>query len=383
MSRRRGFPRRRAGSVDTGDAPSMAKHSFGDIRDIEGVRKELQSRHDSYYNYHANNVADLGLGWQDQSPNHPESAYYAHIDGKQLPLSENALKQICKMVKSTPEMWDQASDKDAMPKFVRHVLDNKPSFDGLALRHDGYKVRAILPRDYQVKDASELLDEILEPIQENVGDIQGISLVDESSGDISSIRIVAGTNLMPSLQNSFGQYFMYLINTSDTGAIDTQTVLGLWRSICSNSAIKEEQMARWDHRNNYDGFWNRSMDVIRQFSYFKPQITSLFEELTKARLEVDPYAILNEMRRKKLITNSHFDMAKFWLKVPTEDHREIETQYDLYNVLTRAAQDLPSLASQHKAELAAMKIFTEPGGIVARLQEGAKNNPVSDNEDAE
>lgn len=352
--------------------PALDNHAGVELQSVDAVMSMLQYRHEHRENHLVERVSHLGIRWHDQGPSKTESGYYAKIDGVDMLLTGQALRGANKLIRSNVAFWEQHQDRDAFPKTLSHILDNRAESE-LLIRTDGLKVNAILPSRYQVKDASEILADLIDPLRQNVGDIQGISMIDEGDGDITSLRIVIGENIVPSLKAQFGQYMMFLLNTSETGAIDSQTVMGLWRTSCSNSAIREEQLQRWDHKSEWDKFWDGTMQTVRDFSYFQPQLGAMFASLYATRLDIPASDLLRGFRTAKLISNAHYDSAANWVNQPTEDGRSVENQYDLFNVLTRAAQELPSIKQQHNAEQSAMKIFTQPGGIFKSLRDAHAN----------
>jgi len=348
--------------------PTLTTHGGTAVRTVEEVMEKLLYRHKHRETRIAARVMDFGIRWMDQSSSHTESGYYAKIDGQDMLLSANALRTANRLIESKPSHWDQYPDRDAFSKSLVHILDNKTN-DGYMLRHNGLQVNAILPGDYQVKDACELLVELIEPLEKAVGKINGISVIDQGDGDITSLRVIIGENIIPSLRDELGQYMMFLLNTSETGAIPTRSVLGLFRTICTNSAIRDAtKIKEWNHRSEWDRFWEGTMDTLRQFGYFSTQFGEIFTGMLQAKLGVPAADILVVLHEQHQITNGHFIESQSWVDQPTEDGHPVETQYDLFNVLTKAAQGLQSIAAQHKAEQAALDIFPDAGGLIASLR---------------
>jgi hypothetical protein len=146
-----------------------------------------------------------------------------------------------------------------------------------------------------------------------------------------------------------------------------------------NSSIREQLVTKWNHRSKgLDRFYEDSGERIQQIGYYQDQFASVFADLVNARLgEVSPREMLNAFHHEKLITSGHFDAAELYIDTQTEDGRPVETQYDMFNVLTLAAQDLPTLAQRHAAETRMMHLFTEKGGIFQRMREAAEERAKS------
>lgn len=286
------------------------------------------------------------------------------VQMKDLPLSDSAVKTGCRLIKGTPEFFAESPDPDAFPKWFRNVMDKADRKQrGMIVRHDGMKINAILPRNYLVKDAYDLLSEFLPALQENVGDIRGVLGLEPGNGDIASYRIVMGNNIMPSLAQDQGQFLMFNINTSEAGLIDTKTSLGLYRTFCTNSAIRTQTLSKWDHKTPFAPFYDKAAKTIRESGYLRSHYGKIFEEMLNERLPFPALDLLNAFKREQLITNNHFESAAIHAQAS-----EVINQYDLFNVLTRSAQDLPSIQARERAEEAAMKLFTETGGVIEALR---------------
>lgn len=359
--------------------PSMGSHSMGSLMKPDDVMERLQMRKRMWNNLDVGRISDLNIHWHDQDNTHRQSGYYAEIDGRDMKLSDQAVKGASRLVKIKDiTYWNQFPDKNAFPSTLRHILDN-PATNGsrqnskrLLVRHDGLQVRAVLPFDHQIKDAADLMADFLQMIQDNFGEIQGVSAIEQGDpGDIGSYRVVVGQNLLPELEDHFGQYMMFHLGTSETGAVKTKSVLGLFRTVCTNSAMRERTVSEWNHRQSLNDFYDATGNRLQQLGYYQDSYKKVFGELLNTKLEVPPEDLLHAFKQEKLITAGHFDCAEMYVDKPTEDGRPVETQYDMFNVLTAGARDLPSIVQRQSAETRSMHLFTEPGGIFERLRNAA------------
>lgn len=374
------------------DPTSLQSHSGQVLLPVNDVLERLKVRAKAYENFDVDKVSELGIKWYDQDADHRESGYYARINNRDLQLSKQAMKSASSMVKvSDVRYWNQFPDRNAFPTTLAHILENaamsgnRMNAKRLLVRHDGMKVRTIQPFTYKIKDAYDLLSDFVTMITETVGSIQGISSIEEGDvGDICSYRVVLDTNIIPALEKDLGQHMMFLLACSETGAnvmpgASAATALGLYRTTCLNSAIREQLVTKWNHRSKgLDRFYENSGERIQQIGYYQDQYASIFSELLSATLgSVSAREMLTAFLHEKLITTSHFDAADIYIDTPTEDGRPIETQYDLFNVLTLSAQDLPSLAQRHAAETRALHLFTEKGGVFERIRKAAEDRAKS------
>lgn len=338
------------------------------MESVDYVMSRLQSRSKNRRNLHIDRFKDLNVRWIEQDPTHTKSGWYAKVDSKDMRFSSNAVKSASKLIKQCKvKYWDQFPDKDAFPTTLSHILDSRVN-PRLLVRHDGVEINAVLPPQYVIRDAGALLGEFIAPIRENLGEIHGISSLEEGSGDICSYRVVVGQNIMPSLHAKFGQFMMFHLGTSETGARDTTTTFGLYRTICTNSAIGEKLVTKWNHRGDGENFFMKSSERLRSAGYYQGAYGKIFGVLLNTKLVVSARDLLSAMSEENLITNSHYDAATLRVDAPTEDGRPIETQYDMFNLLTRSAQDLPSIQSRQVAESRSLHMFTEPGGVFEALR---------------
>ena len=332
------------------------------LKNTDEVIDLFKRRHESRTTLFYDKVVDLGIRWLDQGPSHSASGYYARIDGVDMLLTPNAISTGSRLIKATPKFWDQFPDKNAFPTTLSHIMANRED-GGLLVRHDGIRVNAILHQDYVIKDMIDFINVFFEYLQDNVGEISGISVREDGDNDIYSLLVMMGDNLLPEIKSEFGQHMMWSIRMSETGAVDTQTMMGIFRTICLNSATRINKNTSWNHRAEWDNFWQRSLENIKEFSYYADQFGKIFSTLLKAKLELPASDLIRALYDKELIAKKHMEFAIDLSNQPTEDGRVVETQYDLFNILTQAAQELPTLIAHERAAANTMEIFTIPGGL--------------------
>lgn len=370
----------------TMDSVSLQSHSGQSLMPVSDVLDRLQVRSKAYDSFDVDKVSDLGIRWCDQDNDHRENGWYARINNRDMMLSKQAVRGASSMVRvHDVRYWNQFPDKNAFPTTLKHILENaatngnRMNAKRLLVRHDGLQVRAIQPFTYKIRDAYDLLSDFVQMITDNVGEIQGISSIEDGdAGDICSYRVILDTNILPMLRKELGQHMMFLLACSETGAnvcsgASAATALGLYRTTCTNSAIREQLVTKWNHRSQgMDRFYQDSGERIQQIGYYQSQYANIFGELLSSGLgDVPARDLLHAFHAEKLITTGHYDACDLYIDTPTEDGRPVETQYDMFNVLTKAAQDLPSLTARQTAETRALHLFTEKGGIFERLRKAA------------
>lgn len=342
---------------------------------VDQIMAHVNARANYRENVEVESAADLGLHYREPSQENAKGGFYATVpvtmaNGQTkmqaLPLSDGAVKTACKLIgQGDPKFFAQGDDPDFFPKTFRHVIDStKRKQRGMLLRHNKDRITSILPRDYVVKDADKLLGDFIPALQENVGQIVGVLGIEQGDdGDSASYRIVMGNNIMPSLADDKGQYLMFNINTSESGLFDTKTSLGLYRTFCTNSAIRVQTLSRWDHRSAFSPFYDKAARTIREAGYLQDSYGKIFEELLREKLPFPAPDLIDAFRREQLIATDHAKLATVYSETEPS-----ETQYDLFNILTRSAQDLPSIRAREDAEVRAMNIFTQPGGVLEALR---------------
>jgi hypothetical protein len=281
------------------------------------------------------------------------------------------------MVKTEPKYFSQFQDKSEFPRaLVKGIDDGKRQDKGVLVRHDGMNITAILPQDYRVHDAAHLLESFLEPLKDNLGDIRGVQSLEQGGGDICSYRVVMGANIMPSLDDKHGQFMAFFITTSENGIIPTVCTLGLYRAVCTNTAIREQTINKWDHRSGVNAFYEKVAGVIHKTGYYQSQYSAIFAELLNTPLGIPASDLISAMHGNRLITKSHADTALLYAGNQTEDGRQVTTHWDLFNVMTASARDLPTVQAREQAESKTLTLFTDPGGLGEHLRRSHDRRPV-------
>lgn len=340
------------------------------MESFDKVMDRLDFRAKNRVNLDVDWVSDLQIHYAEQDSSKSKSGYYAKIDGKDMLLTSGAIKTACRLVKiSDPTFFNQFEDRDEFPRVLRKGIDEgKRKRKGVLVRHNGLEVTSILAPDYKIKDANELLADFIGPLKENLGEPVGVYSLEQGNGDICDYRIVMGDNLVPELNPEHGQFLMFMLTTSENGLCDTRSILGSYRNICQNSAIREQTLCKWDHKSLPNKFYSKTASTIQQIGFYTDRFSQVFQALVKAKLDVPAVDLVSELKRSKLITKGHAEMALMAAGEPTEDGREHETYYDLFNVLTRGARNLPSILNREQAEQSTLELFSEPGGIQEQLR---------------
>jgi hypothetical protein len=360
------------------------ERAFG-VESVTKVLDECKTRASHRHAMDVERMVDLNLHWEDEGPKHSKSGFFARIDGADMRLTNGAMKTLNRLIKGPMDLrhWEQYEDKNAFPKAVRNILDNNARRShGVQLIHNELEVQAFLPSDYQVRNAYDMLSDYLEQLDENIGDIRGINAHESGYGDHCSYRVVMGDNIMPSVDANKGQYMMFTLSMSENGQCDARTGLGTYRTICTNSAIHEQTLSKWNHKSGGEGrFYENSGEMIRLHGMLQSQFKDVFENYFKAPLEHEAGELLNTMKAVGAISKEHFEATRVRLEMPDETgSRQAATYYDLFNGLTAGAKDMASIPAREQAEQAAMTLFTAPGGLYAQLKAFAQRKRLRNTE---
>jgi hypothetical protein len=354
-------------------------YGWKDLTSLDEVLAKTRQRAQNRQNFTVDRISDLKIDWKATHPKAPNGGYFANINGKEMPLGGQAVRGACKLIKSKPDFFNQFDDKMAFPKALINCLDapGRRNAQGFKVRtgyaDDGLteQVAAILPGNYEIRDAHEQLAYFAQVVYENLGPIKGIQVMEQGYGDVVAYRAVIGENIMPGTKDEAGQFMMFCLKMSETGAISDETALGLYRLICRNGAMGWDQatLGEWTHRTPVDEYLNKTGSTIRLATHFASAWGKIFQDLQKATLPGPMADMLHAMKSSKMITTEHYDMAEIHAKSGTEPD---QTQYDLYNILTRGAQDLPNINQRQSAERKTLKVFTESGGVMEHLEKARK-----------
>jgi hypothetical protein len=369
-------------------APGRAGESLlNGLEPVETILSRLLQRQQRRIDSNIKDPIDLGFQFKSAGFGQPDDGFWMKIDGLEMPLTEGAVKTAAALIgQKNPAWFNKFDDIQFFPKLFRNYQHKT----GFLVRHDGTQVYAVLPDDYRVADAYDLLtDQLLPLMEESVGGIRGVAHVYSGAdeGDAESFRIVAGDNIMP-LTDEYGQFAMVQLATSDNGLIDTKMWLGLYRAISTTASLRGQTVAKWSHKSEGEPFFSKVGDTVRAIGDYRASYQRIFSELLKEPLprQTDgsdtPCAdLLTLMRKGKLITKQHYDASVQYANGITEDGRQHTTQYDCYNCLTRGAADLVGMDQRHKAEEAALALFTSAGGVVDQLKRAFDKLPDSAKED--
>ncbi len=350
------------------------------LEPADDVLSRLKKRRDRRKDVLVSDPVDLHFRWEEAGYGNPEGGFYMKIDGKDMLLTSGAEKTASQIIGQKDSNWHKRyQDPDFFPKAFRNFSHKA----GFMIRHDGHNVQAVLSENYRIRDAYDLLvEDFLPLVSENIGEIRGIGHTQEGDGDLDSLRVVLGSNIVPGVNDRYGQYLMFLLSTSDNGLYESKTWLGMYRSASASASLRGQTAAKWTHKSSPEKFMARTSDTVRNMAYYQGQFAKVMEALARAPLPIgadnDPLPatdVLLILRKGGLLSQSHYDAAKIYANSLTEDGRPCTSQYDVFNACGRGAQDLLNPNLRHKAEEATMLIFTEPGGLAEQLRRAIEKTP--------
>lgn len=355
-------------------------YGWEDTTPFETVLKATRQRALNRQNLDVDRIKDLGIEYSDTHPQLPNGGYVAtklkDSKGRAMALNESAIAGAMKLLGAKRNFFAGFEDRDALPKMLINKLDN-PARQG----EHTFKVRtgwtsdegrfaevitAILPGSYQIRDANVQLQQFAEMVHENLGPIRGVQVSETGYGDALAYRMIVGNNIMKGTREDAGQHMMFSLRMSENGLFDDEAALGLYRLICANGAMGWDtaSIATWSHKTELTDYTNKAGKTITATSRFQQLWSPIFDNMAQAKLEHPAADYLHMMKTRQMITDRHYQMADSHAKSGMEP---TDTHYDLYNLLTRGAQDLPSLLQRYQAERKTLKLFTEDGGFVPAL----------------
>lgn len=343
-----------------------------------------KSRNRSLYrrNFTVERVGDLGIEWVDKGQHSllPNGGYIASKlkdqKGTPLALSKSAMKTACRLIGANTTFFDGFSDKNAFAKILQNKLDkgkSKKTFKirtGLANGRYQEVLDAILPGKYKINDVNQQLSYLASIIRENLGFVNGVHISEEGFGESISYRLIIGENIVKSQDDHKGQFLSLNLKMSEIGLFNDEVTLGLYRMICKNGAWGWDTslVAKWNHTTNMDKYLETISGTVYKSQHIAKIWSEVFNLMSKTRLDRHASDYLFEMNNNGLISVQHYDYCNDQIKI---GHPQ-ETQYDLFNILTRAAQELPTIALRQSAERKALKIFTGGRGINGALEDARK-----------
>lgn len=352
------------------------------LEPVETVLARLKKRMERRQDVQIDNPIDLNFRWVEAGVGQPEGRFYFTLDGKDMPLTDGAVKTAAARIdQKNPRWFQKFDDPDYFPKSFRNYNHKT----GFMVRHDGNEIQAVLPDTYRVTNAYDLLvGDFLPLVTENFGALRGIGHEFDGDGDYDSFRIVGGDNLLASAgaADEIGQYLLFQLSMSENGLSDTKTWLGLYRPVSTTSALRGQTCSKWSHKVDGDKFFGRTSEMVRHTGYFNVRFTKIMGAMLAEPLPVDDQDqrmaavdVLTILKQGRLITQNHYDNAKVYANGLTEAGTPHNTQYDLFCALTRGAQDLLNPHQKEKAEEASMLLFTERGGLLGQIQRALEKTP--------
>jgi hypothetical protein len=226
-------------------------------------------------------------------------------------------------------------------EFAEHA--NRLLQDGgngsVMLRRHKSDVRGVCPQGYKVMDDYR----VFELMWNLVKNLEGLEI------DISGNQRATRYNLrFGNPKNDYDKtYKMINITNSETNLHWLDMEGGLFRTLCSNSAILDPKSyggVSWNHQGR-DGIKNKILAEAAKVINKLPAVEGKFEDSRKMELKYSGREHLNILADQRRIPGT---FVKTVMKSMTSDIRCARSQFDIVNVLTKGAQQLPIFGGQRR-----------------------------------
>lgn len=167
-------------------------------------------------------------------------------DGRQLPLVGESVGQMCKILQ-IPKQWievkrDMGDSEHLTESFNRHV--KKLTSTGIFVRtihtKDGQVVRAVFPDSQTMLDIPAALRAVRLMLRKHVSEWQWI-LIDDNKVSVWGLLDAKWQSKFPVLQGIQPAVFAH---TSEDGSTPISAGLGVYRQICENGAVVQDDRFR-------------------------------------------------------------------------------------------------------------------------------------------
>ena len=351
-----------------------------EVIDANDALRDLRERCGNYNDFRFGNPADLGLKWvAPEGPQAMRGHFVATIEGKEMPVESTAIQTACRLLKVSPEYFDQFEDKTRFisdlvtlrgpsRRVVRGKAKQGEDEGGILVRTDGLRVHGILSPRFNVTPDSKIFEATLANLDDAKQNIFGVQMVREGWGKLNSYRILYGKPFEPMQQDMV--YPMLDYSASEFGMFPSEVSLALWRLVCANGAMRQDHkqtLARWNHHGSDTGFYKGIRDVLERAERFSQRASNTLSEIAAKPLpfDMEPEAVIHQLVEQGELKRLHGEVCE-----KAAQQVSVETQYDLFNVFTHAAKSVP-LAMRKSAESDSLKIFMRPGALEGVLASGA------------
>jgi hypothetical protein len=304
-----------------------------------------------------------------------------------IPLSERAVNQIATLMDAKGGYSRYRKMGDNGP---RHFLADFASFFRARRQDDfnlvfrtndhgtGRFVEGVMPDDIDRTDSNRFVAAAMRSIIERFGNIiRGVEVLESHSQGGMDLRILFGN---PVLQESERQptkrlYTMLNLSTSDVRAFMPRASLGVWRMWCANGCSHQNFSFGSFQMRKSTSFVEveRSLDSMASVAFpFAGLIATSLQHLQHRPIgggERSAFDVLGMLRDRGDMNEAFYERCHDLGKNAYADD-ELNTEWDVFNLMTDAAKGLGSMAARRNAEDKALTFALYDGGISGIAERG-------------
>ena len=241
------------------------------------------------------------------------------------------------------------------------------------------EVEGIMRDDIDRTDSNRFVAEAMRSIMERYGDcIRGVEVFESPTQGGMEFRMLFGNPIMRELEPEPTKriYTMLNLSTSDTRAFMPRMSLGLWRMWCTNgftSQMFEETAFRMTNSSTFREA-EAALDSMASIAFpYAGLLATSLQESQRRRIGGDSnrsaFDILGMMRDAGDLNEAFYDRCHDLGKNAYGDN-ELETEWDVFNLMTDAAKGLGSMSARRNAEDKALSFTMYDGGITGVADHG-------------
>jgi hypothetical protein len=303
---------------------------------------------------------------------------------KRMPVTKTGFASACKRIKRGVKVWEAFSEPHA--RFLSEFYDwyRRGSSKGLIVRtmsaipdggvlNEGNRgVEAFVPQSFDCRTDYEVVSAIILRIQQSFGScLRGVQCLRDGDIKTDNLRLIFGDPIMVE-PGGDGRLIFPMLNLilNPCGLEKAQVMMGAWRMVCYNGMGRDDSEVlriKWfrTRSDGFDTFLRRVSTMIHAAPLVCDVYSKAFREMMGRELGVSGQEIVGNLRDRNLIGKEHASIIMHNLKTV-----DVETDWDLFNVLTDTAKALPSMTRRMNAEATSLRLAMQPRGFAGIYRDG-------------
>lgn len=338
----------------------------------DGLNLQIDPHSESFFSIAPDIDAGLGLHVREHGPIH---------------LSRRAVNQVAGLMDAKGgyrryEKMGEQGPRHFLADFSSFFRARRTDDFGLVFRtimHQGERVvEGVMRDDIDRTDSSLFVARAMQGIIERFGDvIRGVEMFESFTQGGQEFRILFGNPIMRECEEEPTKrlYTMLNLSVSDVRAFMPRASLGVWRMWCANGC-SNQNFAFGSFQMRASSTFEEaqeSLDNMAGVAFpFAGLIAVSLQSLQQRQIgngEYSAFDTLGRMRDKGCLNEAFYDRCHdLGKEAYAED--ELETEWDLFNLMTDAAKGLGSMAARRNAEEKALTYAMHNGGFSGIAESG-------------